>query len=298
MQYIENGGAGNSMFAKHISAHIGNVVNRFKKEGDAAPVSTGLEGVDRAIGGLYPGELVIAGGRPRMGKTGFSLAIAKGFAADSRPVLYFSLGIESGDHLTARLCNFLSMEEAAEQRTLADWQTWFVESQASLNEQLPIYFDESPSIDIDELCRRVHAQYEHVGRMGLVVVENLHLLCAAEGIAQSKWPSRLQEISAQLKRLAELLQITILANTSLKRKLERRSNKTPLLSDMQADFRLQGDLILLLYREKVYSSRWDDDRAILSVAWDKTRPISRGCGFLERNILLSFDAEQGMFTNN
>lgn len=278
--------------ARHISEHVGNIRKRIEREGANEPIKSGLDDLDRVIGGFYPGELIVVGGRPGMGKTGFALGIVRQFAGDSKPVLYFGLGAESGDQLTARLCGFESLEKSDDRRTLAGWQHWFLDSQAQLNEKLPIYIDDDPNIDIDELCRRVRLHSEHVERVELVVVENLHLLCVAQGIEQRKWPAKMLEITKKLKALAEEIQITILVNTALKRKMERRASKIPLLTDMQSDFRFHVDLVLLLYRESCYSNQeWSENRAMVIVAWDRISPIKTG--FFEKHVFLKF--EDGQF---
>ena len=100
------------------------------------------------------------------------------------------------------------------------------------------------------------------------------------------------EITKKLKALAEEIQITILVNTALKRKMERRASKIPLLTDMQSDFRFHVDLVLLLYRESCYSNQeWSENRAMVIVAWDRISPIKTG--FFEKHVFLKF--EDGQF---
>jgi replicative DNA helicase len=53
-------------------------------------ILTGYGALDRTIGGLKQGELVIIGGRPAMGKTQLAINFAKNIS-ETLPVLFFTL---------------------------------------------------------------------------------------------------------------------------------------------------------------------------------------------------------------
>lgn len=58
---------------------------------DSAVVQSGIHSLDKMIGGFYPGELVLIGGRPSMGKTGVALSIALNAARAGHGVCIASL---------------------------------------------------------------------------------------------------------------------------------------------------------------------------------------------------------------
>src|SRR5206468_11756199 len=54
-------------------------------------LSTGLDGLDRVLGGgLVPGSVVLLGGEPGIGKSTLLLQAGRGLAAQARDVLYAS----------------------------------------------------------------------------------------------------------------------------------------------------------------------------------------------------------------
>ena len=61
------------------------------RNGDHAPMRTGIRRLDEMIGGFYPGDLVIIGGRPGMGKSSLALALAINAALDGKAVAFASL---------------------------------------------------------------------------------------------------------------------------------------------------------------------------------------------------------------
>ena len=52
---------------------------------------TNIPGLDWALGGMMPGDLIVVGARPSMGKTAFGLNIAANVAAQGKSVCFFSL---------------------------------------------------------------------------------------------------------------------------------------------------------------------------------------------------------------
>jgi replicative DNA helicase len=56
------------------------------------PIKSGFGSLDLLCGGFYPGELVILGGRPSMGKTQFLVNMALNMAAE-RGILFYSFDL-------------------------------------------------------------------------------------------------------------------------------------------------------------------------------------------------------------
>ena len=53
-------------------------------------VYTGFEAIDKAFGGLRPGEVTLIGGRPSMGKTTLALQIALNAAQSGKNVFFYT----------------------------------------------------------------------------------------------------------------------------------------------------------------------------------------------------------------
>ena len=74
-------------------AHIKGVIERLcdntsKSVDSLDAISTSFRLIDESIGGFFPGEFVVVGGRPAMGKTTFVLNMATKGAIDGVPVAY------------------------------------------------------------------------------------------------------------------------------------------------------------------------------------------------------------------
>ena len=81
---------------------------RARQDGTAAlPVSTGSVDLDRQLlGGFRPGQLVVVGARPSMGKTAFVLGMTVAAAKRDIPTLFFSLEMSRAEVAQ----RFLAME--------------------------------------------------------------------------------------------------------------------------------------------------------------------------------------------
>lgn len=74
-------------------AHIKEFINRNYNDKDvinSAAINTDFKDIDNIVGGLIPGEFVVIGGRPAMGKTTFALNMAVRKAIGGVPVAYVS----------------------------------------------------------------------------------------------------------------------------------------------------------------------------------------------------------------
>ena len=69
--------------------------NELGEQAAAAPASLGVEtgfpGMDDRLLGMRPGQMVVVGARPGVGKTSFALNLALNAAADGVAVAFFSL---------------------------------------------------------------------------------------------------------------------------------------------------------------------------------------------------------------
>src|SRR5205085_12543681 len=82
------------------------------QNGRARGLMTGLRCVDRRLGGLRPGALIVIGGRPSMGKTALARAVAHGAAVKNPDRLVAFLGIEmSPEEMMQRELSALTYED-------------------------------------------------------------------------------------------------------------------------------------------------------------------------------------------
>lgn len=220
-------------------------------------VPTGFKELDKMTGGWQKSDLIIVAARPGMGKTAFTLSLARNAAIHNYPVAIFSL--EMGN--TQLVQRLLAMEgeinnDKIRKGTMeeAEWKQLnaAVERLAELN----IYIDDTPGINIYELrakCRRLKNNHE----ISMIVIDYLQLMTGApDGKSHGNREQEISAISRALKGLAKELNVPVIALSQLSRSVETRSgNKRPMLSDLRESGAIEqdADMVQFIYRPDYYN---------------------------------------------
>jgi replicative DNA helicase len=155
-------------------------------------------------------------------------------------------------------------------------------------EEAPLWFDDSSDLGILDLrakARRLHAQVQDKGGLGLVIVDYLQLMRSDDHRANRV--EQVGQMSRGLKILARELEVPVVAISQLSRAPEQRHPPRPQLSDLRESGQLEqdADVVAFLYREDYYRDHEDepDGLADLIVAKHRNGPIgSRKLVFLDR----------------
>ena len=224
--------------------------------------STGFPDLDRMTSGMHEGQLIIIAGRPAMGKTAFALNIALHVGSNQGlPVGVFSLEM-SAEEVTGRLLSAKGEIPQSELKTghLENWRG-FYDAAESL-EKAPIFIDDTAGISILNLRSRARQLMSRVGgKLGLIVVDYLQLMSGESGGRNdANRAQEIAEISRGLKGLARELKVPVIALSQLKREVDTRPNKRPLMSDLRESGSIEqdADVIIFLYREVAYQQKTDD----------------------------------------
>jgi replicative DNA helicase len=195
---------------------------------------TGLRDLDRLTNGFGNSNLVIIAGRPSMGKTSLAMQIAENVSHD-HPAAVFSLEMP--------------------RREVAGRMLKFHTSQTNRNEAirhlhgLNMQIDDTPAVSVGHIrsrCRRIKRQHG----LSLIVVDYLQLM-RGDGDNRNQ---EIGSISRGLKSIAKEFDVPVIALSQLSRKVEERSDKRPIMSDLRESGEIEqdADLILFVYRDEVY----------------------------------------------
>jgi replicative DNA helicase len=155
-------------------------------------------------------------------------------------------------------------------------------------EEAPLWFDDSSDLGILDLrakARRLHAQEQDKGGLGLVIVDYIQLMRADDHRANRV--EQVGQMSRGLKILARELEVPVLAISQLSRAPEQRHPPKPMLSDLRESGNLEqdSDLVAFLFREDYYRDSEDEPDGLADVIIAKHRngPIgTRKLVFLDR----------------
>lgn len=255
-------------------------------------ISCGFYDLDAMTQGFQRSDLIIAAGRPSMGKTSFVLNIARNIAAFHKlPIAVFSLEM-SKEQLVYRLLSSEAKVESGRLRSgrisQNEWEP--LGHAISILSQLPVFIDDTPNISVAEMrskSRRLQA--EQAGALGLILVDYLQLM---EGSGSDNRVQELSKVTRALKGLARELQVPIIALSQLSRGVESRTNKRPMMSDLRESGSIEqdADIVMMLYRDEYYNPD-TPDRGIAEVIITKHRNGPVG------TVKLLFEPQYTLFRN-
>ncbi len=213
--------------------------------------------LDRLLGGLKAGQLVIIGARPAVGKSVVALDIAR-FAALKKglPVYFASLEMsreELGRRLLAAEGRVLLDHLENNALTDADW-TNISKVHARLSENANLVIDDTANVTIERLRAQLRKMARSAtGPARLLVVDYLQLMRPLVRTGKKSPENRqveVSELSRDLKLLAKEFGIPVVVLAQLNREVERRNEKRPVVSDLRESGSLEqdGDAVILLYR--------------------------------------------------
>lgn len=232
-------------------------------EGFGAPV-TGAEcgnipSIDRLLGPMRPGHLVIGAGRPGMGKTATAVSYALGAAARGHGVLFVSLEMgaaELGERMAADMCLAQRIPyEAIRDRTLKPEQQREVCRARDRLAELPLQIIDKGGLSIGQLrtmVRRWARRFAARGnKLELIIVDYLQLMRADRKMDRYEVVT---EISHSLKEIAKEHGAAVFALAQLSRAVEQRADKRPMLSDLRESGQIEqdADAVLFFLRDEYY----------------------------------------------
>ncbi|MDX2295866.1 replicative DNA helicase [Streptomyces roseofulvus] len=240
-----------------VSAIVERVVDTVgtRPSGQVTGVPTGFLDLDSLTGGWQPGQLIVLGARPAVGKSTLALDFARAAAIEhGKQVALFSLEMGE-DEIGMRL---LSAEARVALHHLRhstvsddDWER--IARRVPAISQAGLHVDDSPNVTLADILTRTRRLAATTG-LDLVIVDYLQLMQSMSTRRNGTRQEDVSELSRGLKMLAKALRVPVIALSQLNRGSEHRTDKKPMVSDLRESGSIEqdADMVILLHREDAY----------------------------------------------
>lgn len=245
-------------------------------------VNTGYPGIDQRLLGLRPGQMVVVGARPGVGKTSFALNLCVNAAAEGASVAFFSLEmskIEIAQRLLSAQAKIGLMDIRSANIRDNQWPQ-ILEATQDLS-KLDIMIDDTPGTTVTEIRAKARRML-HGKEKGLVIIDYLQLLSAPAGTNRNDNRATIVgDMSRGIKIMAKDLGVPVVALSQLNRVVEGRTGKRPQLSDLRESGSIEqdADIVILLDRsmtdeEAERNDRPDKDVTEFIIAKNRSGPLA------------------------
>jgi len=236
-------------------------------------VPSGFKDIDELTSGFQPGDLIVIGGRPAMGKTAFALNIAQYVGVNLKePVAVFSLEMSKEQLALRMLCAESMVDSSRVRKGFISKQDWpRLTNAAGRLAESPIFIDDSSAITVLEVRAKARRLKMEHGALSLVVVDYLQLMRNRGNFERRE--QEISEISRSLKALAKELKVPVVALSQLNRGVESRGDRRPTLADLRESGAIEqdADVIMFLYRDEVYNKNNPSNKGKAEVIMAKQR---------------------------
>lgn len=261
--------SGFGAFSGAVREAINMATAAYQRDGGLSGMSTGLNDIDKKMGGLQSSDLIVLAGRPGMGKTALATNIAFNIAKkwrgmenddgsvsteDGGIVGFFSLEMSSEQLATRIIAEQAGVSSSKIRRgEVSDDEFERVSVVAQQMQSTPLYIDETGGLNIAQLAARARRLKRQKG-LDLLIIDYIQLLSGSSKKANENRVQEITEITTRLKALAKELAVPVLALSQLSRQVESREDKRPQLSDLRESGSIEqdADVVVFVYRDEYY----------------------------------------------
>lgn len=232
--------------------------------GEMRGVATHHPKLDQTLGGFQRSDLIILAARPSVGKTAFSIDIARRVAEQKIPVGIFSLEMSTDqvvDRIVASKARASLWKLRTNKLSHEGDNNDFLKITNAISDlrETPIFIDDTPGLNVLQMramTRRLKAEHG----LGLLIVDYLQLMSARRNYDSAV--QQVTDISRGLKGLAKELNIPVIALSQLSRAVETREGNRPRLSDLRDSGSIEqdADVVMFIHRDdKINFQRAQED---------------------------------------
>lgn len=264
-----------------------------RADGVTNAMPTGLTDLDEALdGGTRPGELIIVGARPSMGKSALALSIGLHMAQNyAVGMLSMEMPHSELDDRMIAVFGRVSLTNL-KRPTHGNGLQWDRVSEAVERLRvLNFYKSDQSGLTINQVRSKARA-LKRLHGLNVLIVDYIGLMTGTDQRQPRAY--QLEEISRGLKTLAKELDIAVICLAQVNRKVEERTDHTPNLSDLRDSGAIEQDADVVMFVHRPIQSRPD-----LGEEWKHYAKVSIAknrngrCG----TVHLSYIGEQTRFAN-
>ena len=222
---------------------------------------TGFPNIDRCLSVRGP-KLIVIAGRPKAGKTSLSVTIMKNMDGLGIKTGILSIEMPKSEVLDKWLAqeSQVDSQKFGKYGGLSDSDYELVsEAAGNISYNSNIMIDDSGSIGIDDVKRKCRKMVKEGCKV--IFIDQLSQI---KGRSNDDRFSRYETNVNELSILKKELGIPIFLLAQLNRKLEERSNKEPIPSDLKMTGSLEedADAVIFVYRPEVYAQNETEAAAL------------------------------------
>jgi replicative DNA helicase len=237
-------------------------------------IATGFVDLDALTAGFQNNELIIIAARPSIGKTAFSLNIARHVVVEERlPVLFVSLE-QSRIEIAERLLAAQARVDSHKLRKghLSGEDIGKLHEAGDVLRNANLFIDDSPSQGMLRIAANARRLKIRKPGIRLVVIDYLQLIEPEN--RRDPRQEQVAQISRRLKHLARELEIPVIALAQVNRSSEDRQDHRPRLADLRESGSIEqdADTCLMLHRPGRFDGGQEDNIIEVIVAKQRNGP--------------------------
>lgn len=240
-----------------------NKDNYFKPGVEKKRIYFGLRELDKMVGGVEGGDVIVLAARPAVGKSAIALQIIEYNAKKGKKVGYFNLEMQENQVYERMIAKASGIDMARIRnatRFLQDEEQKFADGNDKLSKWDNV-FVRTGSMTLSDLRIAVKN-----GGYDLVVIDYLQLLKPNKGRGSNRY-AEVGDISRGVKSIASDSDVPIIALSQLNRASEGKEDKEPNMSELResGDIEQDASVILMLWNSD------KEDKTKKKIKVDKAR---------------------------
>ena len=226
-----------------------------RSDGKVKAWPTGLVDIDDFLeGGLRPGELVIVGARPSMGKTALAMTIGLNMAKD-HVVAMLSMEMPHNELRDRQIAMLGGVSLSDVKRPKKNGLSWDrVSDGIDRAKRLSFYASDQGGLNINQVRSKAR-NIKRLHGLHVLIVDYIGLMCGL--YSKQSRVYQLEEISRGLKTLAKDLGICVMCLAQVNRKVEERIDSMPNLGDLRDSGAIEQDADTVIFVHRPIQAKPD-----------------------------------------